>query len=93
MTDLTVEQYDYGGKFRLPDLYGFIVEEGIELSGMNGYEYLSDIPLQRIDVKFLGEVSYDEYNFIPVGTQCVLLNEDVMLIGVWGKILVAYRNK
>lgn len=87
----TVEKHQNGGIYRLPSLYGFIIEEGITLDKMNEYENMSDIPLQRFDVKFKADVKYEKYSFIPVGTQCVLLNKDTMLVGVWGKILLARR--
>ena len=42
-------------------------------------------------MKSIKEVSYGEFDFIPVGAQCVILNEGTMLIGLWGKILLAHR--
>lgn len=91
ITNITIESFDNGGRFRLPDIYTFIAEEGIKIN--NGEKYTSETPLIYFKIEFEEEISYKKYNFIPVGTQCVLLNHDIMLIGLWGKVLIAYRVK
>lgn len=87
----TVDQVDSGGIFRSPSLYEFIAEEEIKIN--NEETYTSETPLICFDINFKETIHYEKYDFIPVGTQCVLLNNDTMLVGLWGKILVAYRVK
>lgn len=89
----TVKEFNSGGKFQQPDLYEFIKTEDIKLTGIEDYEYISEIPLQQYELSFDKVVGYEKFDFIPVGTQCVLLNNNTMLVGVWGKILVAQRVK
>jgi hypothetical protein len=36
-------------------------------------------------------VTFKENYFTPVGTQIELLNENVILVGVWGDIILAHR--
>lgn len=72
-------------------MYTFITEEGIKIN--NEEKYTSKTPLIYFKIEFKEEISYKKYNFVPVGTQCVLLNHDIMLIGLWGKVLIAYRVK
>lgn len=91
ITNITIESFDDGGRFRLPDIYTFIAEEGIKIN--NEEKYTSETPLIYFKIEFEEEISYKKYNFVPVGTQCVLLNHDIMLIGLWGKVLIAYRVK
>lgn len=52
---------------------------------LDEYEYMGDVSL----VYFV--ILFDEHHFTPVGTQCVLLNENTMLVVVWGKIILAHR--
>ena len=61
------------------------------MGGAENILNLSQVELMRIDVKFDYETNYQDYPFIPVGTQAVLLNSNTMMIGVWGKVLLAYR--
>ena len=86
----TIEKYQEEGKFR-PELYTFTEEEGIKIHKEE--EYGADTDLMIFSVDFFDEVSYGEYDFIPVGTECVLLNEDTMLmfVGASGKVLLARR--
>lgn len=86
----TVEDFNEGGKFR-PGVYALIKEEDIKVNNME--DYTTDTLVLRFDMNFAEEVSYEKYKFVPVGTQCVLLNDDTMLVGVWGKVLLAYRKK
>ncbi|MDE7249175.1 MAG: hypothetical protein K2N82_04665 [Lachnospiraceae bacterium] len=87
----TVKDINDGGKFYDPDIYEFIMDEEIEIFDAEKYDYLAEVPLFQVEVEFDKEVSYGEFDFIPVGTQCVILNERAMLIGLWGKILLAHR--
>lgn len=88
---LTIKEYNDGGKYILPDVYGFITNEGIHVYNEDNYESLSDAQIKRYQISFDEAVKYGEYHFIPVGTQVVLLNETTMLVGAWGKILLAYK--
>ena len=65
-------------------------EEEIEVGGAENTHNLSQVELMRIEVKFDYETDYQDYPFIPVGTQAVLLNSNTMMIGAWGKVLLAY---
>lgn len=91
VSEITVGEYNEGGDFRCPDLFTLIAEEEIEVEGAANIPNLSQIKLMWIDVKFDYETDYLDYSFIPVGTQVVLLNSNTMMIGVWGKVLLAYR--
>ncbi len=91
VSEITVAEYNEGGDFRNPDLYTLIAEEEIEVGGAENTLNLSQVKLMRIDVKFDYETNYQDYPIIPVGTQAVLLNSNTMMIGVWGKVLLAYR--
>ena len=88
---VSVEDFQNGGDFRLPDLYSLIEEKQIKVDNCDEYDSLSETLLLLFDITFADDVQYDTYSFIPVGTQCVLLNNDTMLIGVWGKILLAHK--
>lgn len=91
LTNTTLKDVNEGGKFYNPDIYEFIINEKIEITNESDYNYLAEVPLLQVEVKFDREVSYDQFGFIPVGTQCFILNEDTMLIGSWGKTLLAYK--
>ncbi len=93
LTNVEVKDVNEGGKFRNPDLYEFIQNEKIEIAGAEKGNYLSETLLTQVEVKFNDETKYGDYNFIPVGTQIYVLNENAILIGIWGKILFAYRIK
>ncbi|MGN0157072.1 MAG: hypothetical protein ACI39N_07470 [Lachnospiraceae bacterium] len=87
----TVKGFDLGNSFRPMCLYTLIVEENIEMEKTENSENLEDAIIVEYDLEFENEVSYGKYDFIPVGAQVILLNDDAMLVGVWGKILLAYR--
>lgn len=88
---VSVEEFQNGGDFRLPDLYGLIEEKHIKVDMLDKYDNLSETLLLRFDILFADDVQYDIYPFIPIGTQCVILNNDTMLIGIWGKVLLAHK--
>ncbi len=79
--------YDYNnnGDFENPNLYEFVEKERIGIANVEEYENIDVIPLAY----FL--VTFKENYFIPVGTQIILLNENTMLVGVWGNIILAHR--
>jgi len=83
----TVDNYEEGGRFRLtdnfPSIQEFFEDKKIELDGIEDYVYLGDFPLIRFDV------GVDPH--IPVGSKCVVLNTDTILVGTWGKIILASR--
>ncbi|MDR1773216.1 MAG: hypothetical protein LBS02_21655 [Hungatella sp.] len=83
--DFTFYNFNNNGDFESPDLYDFVEKEGIKVDKMEEYENIDDIPLAYYLVAF------KENYFIPVGTQIVLLNENTMLVGVWGDIILAHR--
>ena len=85
VSDIKFYNFNDNGDFEQPDLYEFVKKEEIKIHKMDEYENMDDIPLDY----FL--VSFEENNFIPVGTQCVLLNENTMLVGVWGNVILAHR--
>ena len=89
--EIAVGEYNEGGAFRDPDLLTLIAEEEIEVERNAISPNMSQARLLWVDVTFDYETNYLDYCFIPVGTQVVLLNYDTMLVGVWGKILLAYR--
>ena len=83
----TVERYNSGGKYKVPDIYDVIENEKINILNSDKYEWLSEVPLRFYQAKF------EEDYFIPVGQQVVLLNNNTMLVGIWGKIILAHRVK
>lgn len=83
-----VESVQSGGRF-WPKIYMLIDEEGIKVN--NEEEYKKETLLLWFYVNFPYEASYGKYDFIPVGTQCILLNEDTMIVEMWGKVLLARR--
>lgn len=85
-----VESVQSGGNFR-PSINTLIREEGIKINDEE--EYNAETLLLWFYVDFPYEVSYGKYDFIPVGTQCILLNEDTMIVELWGKVLLARRIK
>lgn len=76
LTNRTVKDVNEGGSFHNPDLYEFIINEKIEITGEEDYEYLAEMPLLQVEVRLDNELSYGDYNFIPVGTQILVLNEN-----------------
>lgn len=91
LTNRTVKDINDGGKFYNRDIYEFIMDEEIEISNAEKYDYLAEVSLLQVEVEFDKEVNYGDFDFIPVGTQCVILNKRTMLIGLWGKILLAHK--
>lgn len=85
LENMKVPEYNDGGKFRLPSFYEFIENENINIVNSEKYESWSELPLKFYQVKLK-----DDY-FIPVGTQVILLNNDTILVGIWGKIILAHR--
>ncbi len=84
---MTVTEYNDGGKYILPDVFSFIQDENIIIVNREKYKSLSEVPLKFYQAKFKKDY------FIPVGTQVVMLNNDTMLVGIWGKIILAHRVK
>lgn len=84
-----VERVQSGGNF-WPDIYTLITEEGIKINNEEKFNRKETL-LLWFYVEFPYEVSYGKYDFIPVGTQCILLNEDTMIVDIWGKVLLARR--
>lgn len=78
-----------------PTFYQYIEEEGIILKGeKDGDISRCKLPWVLVYVDY-GQKYIDkngeEYPFPPIGDECVLLNDDTMLLGTWGKILMATR--
>lgn len=92
ITNKTVKEVNEGGNFYNPDLYEFLLKYKIQILNENNYVYLSEVPLLQVEVNFNKEVRYGDLGFIPVGLQIIVLNENTMLIGLWGKILLAYKT-
>ncbi|MDR1687813.1 MAG: hypothetical protein LBS21_04285 [Clostridiales bacterium] len=89
----TARKFQYGGGFRVPYLLEFISDEGIVLFGEDKYENENRIPIPLIRIEFEEDIKYGKYSFFPVGSQCALLNEDTMLLGFGGKVMLAHRVK
>ncbi len=83
--DLAFYDYNNNGDFESPDLYDFVDKGEVKVDKMEEYKNLDDIPLAYYLVTF------KENYFIPVGTQIVLLNENTILVGVWGNVILAHR--
>lgn len=82
---------NYGGKFKTPNIWDVLEEYEIELENQAPEPNRGNTLLTFIDISFEQEVSYNQYSFIPVGTQIVILNKDYMLVERWGKILLAHK--
>jgi hypothetical protein len=89
----TADKFQYGGGFRVPHFLKFISDEGIILFGEDKYESIIKIPIPLIELEFEEDIKYRKYSFFPVGSQCALLNENTMLLGFWGKVMLAHRVK
>ena len=42
-------------------------------------------------IAFENDPDYENI-IVPLGVQCVLLNDETMLVGMWGKIILAYKH-
>lgn len=88
ITELVPEfngKYDY----RAPNFYYFIKEEGIQIDGINNYDedkFWAGLPIQCFEVE-----SIDHEISIPVGMNGMILNEDTLLLGIWGEGILAHR--
>ena len=88
ITELVPEfngKYDY----RAPNFYYFIKEEGIQIDGINNYDedkFWAGLPIQCFEVE-----SIDHEKSIPVGMNGMILNEDTLLLGIWGEGILAHR--
>lgn len=91
ISEVTIEELDEGGMFRPKTVADFLEEEDITLEGGEQYSSTAEVPLRQFTVNFQDEVTFGRYGFIPMGTRCTVLNSDVILVGTWGKIMVAYR--
>lgn len=87
--EVSVDDIEIGGKFRLtdnfPGVIEFLIKENVELDSSDAYDYLGDVLLLHYDI------SFEPYQHIPVGSRGIMLNHDMMLIGTWGKIILAHR--
>lgn len=80
---MTVMEFDRaGGRFRVPSLYDCFEENNIEIENDE---------VTVVVIRFPYEAAYFPYSFIPVGDNIVLLNDEYMLVGTWGKILLAHK--
>ncbi|MCL2083024.1 MAG: hypothetical protein FWH04_07305 [Oscillospiraceae bacterium] len=91
-----ISSYLSNGSFWRSDFEKILDDNNIDLDKKGEYEDLGDIPIDYVTVSALRECSYrdgDDFPSPPVGDQCLLLNKDTMLVGVWGKIILARRVK
>lgn len=78
-----------GGRPRFePHLYDYLIDKGIDVKEMGNP---MDPTVMVYYVRFEEDISYGKYPFIPVGAECILLNDNTMIVGVWGKLLLAHR--
>lgn len=87
----TIDGIDRGGGRFVPDLYEYLIEKNIEVKRTADADLTRSTELIVFYVEFMEKVSYGKYPFIPVGAQCILLNDDTMIVEVWGKTLLAHR--
>lgn len=52
----SVEEFQDGGIYRLPDIYGLLEEKKIRVNMEEDYDNLGEVPLLRFDVDFTGVV-------------------------------------
>lgn len=83
--DFTVFDYDINGDFQTPDFYDLIKNKQILVNKSEEYKDMAEVPLLYFTL------SFNETHFIPIGSQCVMLNDNTMLVGVWGKIILSHR--
>jgi hypothetical protein len=86
--------YDYivNGSFHFSDFHAFIEKYGISIDRAGEYESIDDIPLTYFVVRIDDYAEYyTDEGFAPLGMGCILLNKDTMLVGAWGKIILALR--
>ncbi len=86
-SSVSFKEYKSGGDFRQPHPYEVIEVEGLNVSNREKYDDLSDVQL----VEYI--VDFEENYSIPYGTYVVVLNEDTLFLGGWGKVILARRVK
>ena len=69
----------------MPTPFEVIENEKIHISGSENYEFLGDVPIKVISVEYSENIIYGNY--------CLMLNENKMFIGGWGKIILATKIK
>lgn len=85
-SETTIDLFQKGGRYFAPtNLYALVKEEDILFDTY-------DDSLIEMKVEFENSVKFDTYDFIPVGTEVVFLDENTLLVGWWGKILIAYKQ-
>lgn len=77
--------YSDGGIFKSPTLAGLILSEEIYVSDSENYEWLSEVPIMQYKITLNAEV------FNPLISSVLVLNEDTILVGTGGKIILATR--
>lgn len=87
----TIDDVNSGGGFKTTNIYKLIREEEIKVCNEEMSEKLSKVEVPVFQVDFAYEATYEGYSFVPMGTQVVLLNEDTMLVGLWGEIMIAHK--
>lgn len=81
------ENYKNGGGFRQPHPYEVIQNRKINIRYNENYECLADVELETFSIDF-------DYDYmIPYGTYIVVLNENYIFVGNWGKVILASRIK
>jgi len=90
ISSITIAEYISDGQFYTIGTDIFSRDSGIKIDRMDEYEHLGEVPLIYFQVEFK-EDPYLETICVPIGTQCVMLNNDTMLVGMWGKIILAHR--
>lgn len=64
--------------------------QSLRVESFEGTEYFKDLPYGQIEIEVEKKPILKKY-FNPVGRNCLLLNKNTMLVGSWGKIILAHR--
>ena len=91
LSDFPADEYIFNGSLHFSDFYAFIEEHEISIDRADEFETIDDIPLAYFTVDYKEDEEYSEHRFVPVGRGCILLRKDTMLVGGWGKIILARR--
>jgi len=84
--ETTLTDYNSNGNYKSPDIYDFILSKDIIITNQDEYEWLSQVPITNYTVTLPDNV----YN--PIVSYVLVLNNDTLLLGGWGKIFLAERN-
>lgn len=80
-----ISDYSDGGIFKSPNLADLILSEEIYVSDSENYEWLSEVPIKQY------KINLNDKEFNPLVSSVLVLNDNTILVGTGGKIILATR--